>query len=252
MYKTLAAALAALLAASPAQTDALGNGNPKFGIGLQHLSSIGTDASDDSTGGEIVAYDRSTRRAFAINSEDNDLAVIDLRDPAAPILVAKISFDDFGAGLNSVDVHDGLVAVAVEASPRTDAGKVVFLDAQTLAVRGAVAVGALPDMLTFDDEGKLVLVANEGEPDSYLPGGVNPEGSVSIIDLGRGIALASVRTADFRGFSKTDLLARGVRVFGPGATAAAGRPMARSSPPSCAAPSTRPTSGRRAGSRRAR
>ena len=62
---------------------------------------------------------------------------------------------------------------------------------ETLAVRGAVAVGALPDMLTFDGDGRRVLVANEGEPVNYLPGAVNPEGSVSIIDLSRGVARAS-------------------------------------------------------------
>lgn len=220
MNKTLAAAVAALLAVSSAPVAAAPAGAPKFAITLQHLSSIGTDASADSTGAEIVAYDRRTQRAFAINSEDNDLAVIDLRDPAAPILVDKVALDAYGAGLNGVDAYDGLVAVAVEASPKTDPGKVVFLDARTLAVRGVVTVGALPDMLTFDDDGKRLLVANEGEPESYLEGAVNPEGSVSIIDLGRGVARATVRTADFRAFSKEALLARGVRVFGPGATAA--------------------------------
>lgn len=220
MNKPLAAAVAVLLAFSAAQAVAAPKGAPRFDISLQHLSSIGTDASAGSTGAEIVAYDRSSMRAFAINSQDNDLAVIDLRDPAAPVLVEKVSLDAYGAGLNSVDVHEGLVAVAVEASPKTDPGKVVFLDARTLAVRGAVAVGALPDMLTFDDDGERVLVANEGEPVSYLPGAVNPEGSVSIIDLSRGAARATVRTADFRAFSKDALVARGVRVFGPGATAA--------------------------------
>src|SRR5512135_422710 len=219
MNKTLAAAVAALLAFSAAQAVAAPKGAPRFDISMQHLSSIGTDASAGSTGAEIVAYDRRTQRAFAINSQENDLAVIDLRDPAAPVLVEKVSLDAYGAGLNSVDVHEGLVAVAVEASPKTDPGKVVFLDARTLAVRGAVTVGALPDMLTFDDDGERVLVANEGEPVSYLPGAVNPEGSVSIIDLSRGAARATVRTADFRAFSKEALLARGVRVFGPGATA---------------------------------
>jgi DNA-binding beta-propeller fold protein YncE len=220
MNKTLAAAVAALLACSSAQAATAPKGPPKFGITLQHLSSIGTDASADSTGAEIVAYDRKTKRAFAINSQDNDLAVIDLRDPAAPVLIEKVSLDAYGAGLNSVDTHDGLVAVAVEASPKTDLGKVVFLDAGTLAVRGAVTVGAQPDMLTFDDDGQRVLVANEGEPESYLPGAADPEGSISIVDLSRGVARASVSTADFRGFSKEQLLARGVRVFGPGATAA--------------------------------
>jgi DNA-binding beta-propeller fold protein YncE len=221
MNKTLVAAIAAILAFGSAQAAPADKVAPKFGITLQHLSSIGTDASPGSeSGAEIVSYDARTRRAFAINSEDNDLAVIDLRDPGAPILIEKISLDAYGAGLNSVDAHDGLVAVAVEASPKTDPGKVVFIDARTLAVRGAVTVGALPDMLTFDDGGQRVLVANEGEPESYLPGAVNPEGSVSIIDLGRGVARATVRTADFRAFSKDQLLASGVRVFGPGATAA--------------------------------
>lgn len=220
MNKIFAAAAASLLASSFAQAAPATRGAPPIRISLQHLSSIGTDASVGSTGAEIVAYDRETRRAFAINSQDNDLAVIDLSDPAAPILLEKIPLDAYGAGLNSVDTHDGLVAVAVEASPKTDAGKVVFLDARTLAVRGAVTVGALPDMLTFDNDGERVLVANEGEPVSYLPGAVNPEGSISIINLGRGVARATVRTADFRAFSKEALLAKGVRVFGPGATAA--------------------------------
>lgn len=220
MSKTIAAAIAALIACNSAPAAAAGQGVPEFAILLQHVSSIATDASEDGTGAEIVAYDRRTKRAFAINSADNDLAVIDLSNPAAPILLDKVSLDAFGAGLNGVDAHDGLVAVAVEASPRTDPGQVVFLDARTLAVRGAVTVGALPDMVTFDDDGERLLVANEGEPESYLAGAVNPEGSISIIDLGRGVSRATVRTAGFDAFSKAELLARGVRVFGPGATAA--------------------------------
>ncbi len=126
----------------------------------------------------------------------------------------------YGAGLNSVDTHDGLVAVAVEADPKTSPGRVVFVDATTLKVVGSVQVGALPDMLTFDGDGERVLVANEGEPIDYLPGSVNPEGTISIIDLKRGVAKARVRTADFQGFSRADLNARGVRVFAPNATAA--------------------------------
>jgi DNA-binding beta-propeller fold protein YncE len=194
----------------------------EFGIELTRLASIST-ASVGPTGAEIVAYDAATKRAFAINSTDNALAVIDIADPAAPILLDKVSFAAYGAGLNGVDTYDGLVAVAVEAAPKTSPGKVVFIDAQTLEVRGAVEVGALPDMLTFDDDGKRVLVANEGEPNSYgQADSVNPEGSVSIIDLERGVASAAVRTAQFTAFNddKARLLASGVRIFGPGASVA--------------------------------
>ena len=217
MKSRLASAIALVLLSQSVSAD---DRRPAAGITLRHLASIGTDSFGD-TGAEIVAYDARTRRAFAINSTDNDLAVLDLTDPAAPILLDKISLDAYGAGLNSVATHDGLVAVAVEASPSTDPGKVVFLKARTLQIVGAVTVGALPDMLTFDGEGERVLVANEGEPNSYnQPDSVNPEGSISIIDLEHGVANATVRTADFRAFSKDALKAKGVRVFGPNATAA--------------------------------
>jgi hypothetical protein len=193
---------------------------PARGIALQHLASIGT-GSVGATGAEIVAYDAVTKRAFAINSTDNVLAVLDLADPAAPLLIEQRSFAAHGAGLNSVDTCRGVVAVAVEAVPKTDPGKVVFIDAASLAVSGAVTVGALPDMLTFDEDCQRLLVANEGEPNSYgQPDSINPEGSISIVDLGQGIDRATVRTADFKAYTREGLLAQGVRVFGPGATAA--------------------------------
>jgi DNA-binding beta-propeller fold protein YncE len=222
MKTPLAAAIGSLLAFGIAQASGSGHDGhgTRFGIALQHLSSIST-AAGGSTGAEIVAFDAVSKRAFAINSSDNELAVLDLSDPAAPILVDKLSFAAYGAGLNSVDAHRGLVAVAVEANPKTAPGKVVFIDARTLAIKGSVGVGALPDMLLFTEDGERVLVANEGEPNSYLqPDSVNPEGSVSIISLERGVVRARVRTVGFTGFTKEDLLAKGVRVFGPGATAA--------------------------------
>jgi hypothetical protein len=75
-------------------------------------------------------------------------------------------------------------------------------------------------MVTFTRDGQKVLVANEGEPnDDYS---VDPEGSVSIIDLSNGVASATVTTAGFSGFNadQTDLETAGLRVFGPGATLA--------------------------------
>lgn len=218
MKSQIAIAVAALLA-SPL---ALQAAPPQFSIELEHLASLDTEVNDG-TGAEIVAFDTKSKRAFAINSDDNDLVVIDLADPATPAIITKVSMSAYGAGLNSVATHRGLVAVAVEADPKTDPGKVVFIDALSLDVLGAVVVGALPDMLTFADDGRKVLVANEGEPNSYgQPDSVNPEGSISIIDLGSGVGSAVVNTASFAPFNahKDMLVAAGVRIFGDGATVA--------------------------------
>ena len=85
---------------------------------------------------------------------------------------------------------------------------------------GEVTVGALPDMLTFSADGRYVLVANEGEPsDDYS---VDPEGSVSVIDLSNGVASATVANAGFGEFERNmaELMDQGLRVFGPGASLA--------------------------------
>jgi hypothetical protein len=219
MNRILTAGLATALglAATSASAD-----KREFSISLKPLASVSTQ-SVGATGAEIVAYDRRTRRAFAINSQDNDVVVIDLRNPASPSIVTKLSMNAYGGGLNSVDAKDGLVAVAVEAVTKTDPGRVVFVDAKSLAVRGSVVVGAQPDMLTFTHDGERVLVANEGEANSYsAPTSVNPEGSVSIIDLSNGVSNAVVNTADFKSFnaSKAALVAAGVRIYSPGATVA--------------------------------
>ncbi len=92
-----------------------------------------------------------------------------------------------------------------------------FFDAKTQAKLNQVNVGSLPDMVTFTPDGTKVLTANEGEPD----GGVNPEGSVSIIDISGGVQNASVTLADFNDFDsqKAALQAEGVRLFGDNGTA---------------------------------
>ena len=79
------------------------------------------------------------------------------------------------------------------------------------AILKSVTVGALPDMLTFTSDGTKVLVANEGEPSAP----VDPEGSVSVIDVSAGVAAATVTTASLTAFNdkRQELVNRGVRIF---------------------------------------
>lgn len=104
-------------------------------------------------------------------------------------------------GANSLAVHGDLLAVAVENVNKVDKGAVLFyrLNAQgdTDFVKGVLA-GALPDMVTFSPDGRYVLVANEGEPSGdYL---IDPEGSVSVIPVTRGIPDDLAIQLNFNGF----------------------------------------------------
>ena len=189
---------------------------PDFSIQLNSLASYtGSGAGvPGTTGIEILAYDRASKRVFAINAGANSVDVVDLADPANPTRVTAIDFATFGGGVNGVAVHDGLVAVASEAFAKTDPGSVVFLDASTLDVLGQVPAGALPDMVTFTPDGEYLLVANEGEPSEDYS--IDPEGSVTVIDLRAGVGAATARTAGFSAYvgQETALRARGVRIFG--------------------------------------
>ncbi len=174
----------------------------------------------DEGAAEIVAYDARTQRVFKVNAQAATVDVLDIADPTQPTLVATIDATQLGASANSVAIHQGLVAVAVEAEEKQSPGVVAFYDAKSLALIHSVTVGALPDMLTFTPNGRYLLVANEGEPsDDYS---VDPEGSVSVIDLRQGVKKARVRTADFQALNgkENELRAMGVRIFGPGASAA--------------------------------
>jgi len=171
---------------------------------------------------EITAFDAASKRLFVVNGANGTLDVLDLTDPTKPSRISTLSVAAFGGVVNSVAVHEGLVAVAVEAIPKTSLGTVVFYNAADLKLLSSVKVGPQPDMLTFTPDGKYVVVANEGEPNSYgLPDSIDPEGSVSIITVNGGTT-PTVATANFKAFigQEAALRAQGVRIFGPGANAA--------------------------------
>jgi len=174
----------------------------------------------DDGAAEIVAHDAYNQRIFKVNANAATVEVLDISNPSAPTLIDTIDATAFGASANSVAVYKGLVAVAIEAETKQDNGVVVFYNAKTLSVINHVEVGALPDMVKFTPNGKYVLVANEGEPnDEYT---VDPEGSISVINLKRGVQHATVKTATFTHFNhRADKLrAKGIRIFGPNASVA--------------------------------
>jgi hypothetical protein len=191
--------------------------SPELSLKLvgQHRTGVFDDGA-----AEIVAHDPRNQRLFAINASAASVDVLDINDPVNPTLIGTIDAAALGASANSVAVHKGIVAVAIEADDKQAPGVVAFYDATSLALLNSVTVGALPDMVTFTPNGRYLLVANEGEPDDDYA--ADPEGSVSVVDLRFGVAHAQVRTAGFGAFNgmADALRAKGVRIFGPGASVA--------------------------------
>lgn len=188
------------------------------------LAKIGGYVDGTEAAAEITAYDPVTKRLFVVNGALGTVDILDLTNPAAPTKINTIT--PASGAVNSVAIYNGVAAVAIQDAVKTNPGKVSFYRTSDLTLISSVTVGALPDMVAFTPDGKFVVVANEGEPDSYnnpTPGvtSIDPEGSISIIDV-QSIAAPTVKTASFTAFNgqEATLRAAGVRIYGPNATVA--------------------------------
>ncbi len=163
---------------------------------------------------EITTFDPISKRLFAVNNgTTNKIDVIDFANPASISVIHSISMAPYGGYVNSVDAYNGKLAAAIESTDKQAAGKVVVFNTTTYAEEKVITVGSLPDMVTFSPDGKYILSANEGEPNTTYTN--DPEGSVSIIDVANNYA---VKTVNFSAFSSqlAELTSKGFRVFGPG------------------------------------
>lgn len=184
---------------------------------FNHTSANGSK----SMGSEIVSYDSVNNRLWVVGTDANQANVgkggIDVLDLSGNLVFAK-DLQPVG-GVNSVAVKNGQAAVAITAPVKTNPGFVQFYNAGNFTLNTSVTVGANPDSVTFTPDGSRLLVANEGEPSSYLVGpSGDPQGSVSIVNT----VNYAIQTADFNSFNgqAASLKAAGVRLNGPNATVA--------------------------------
>ena len=184
---------------------------PSQQIELNYVGSFDPSGASTSTC-EIVVHDPASQRLFTTSAVAGFLDIINFSNPAVPTVITSVDMNSYG-GVTSVAVKNGIVAVA---SPNTDEtldGSVVFFDTNGVFLK-QVTVGALPDMITFSPDGTKVMTANEGQPNADYS--IDPEGSVSIIDISGGISALSqtnVTTLLFTSYNAQEatLLASGVR-----------------------------------------
>jgi LVIVD repeat len=174
-------------------------------------------------GGAEVSAVRGDRM-YVINGTSLD--IVDISELSLDLdATTTVPLGDYGDSITSVAVGRSQVAVTMPAATETDPGTLVLLNTAGKVLR-SVKVGSLPDMVTFDDAGKNLLVANEGQPEGYAVGDTDPEGSVSLVDVakvlgGKSDAVRTVRFNDFNtGGTRAADLPAGVRISGPNASVA--------------------------------
>ena len=167
---------------------------------------------------EISAYDALSKNIYIANSIGSKLDIVDFSNPAAPTLIASLNIAPYGA-INSVAARNGIIALAIEnTNTQQDSGKVVFLDTLGMFIK-SVNVGMMPDMIVFNHAGTKVYTANEAQPnESY---NIDPDGSISIVDISAGVLNATVSHITFTAYNGQEaaLRAQGIRIFGLNATA---------------------------------
>jgi 2',3'-cyclic-nucleotide 2'-phosphodiesterase (5'-nucleotidase family) len=163
-------------------------------------------APGGSTAAEIVSYNKNTHKAYVINGKEISLDIVDLsglkkRDTVTGEVYSltaekRVYLEDLGLGITK-NTHDmtsvavspsgEYVALAVPAVDRAVKGKLLLLTQDGGFVK-EFGAGYLPDMVTFTPDGSKILSANEGEPNSDYS--VDPEGSVTFVDLSNGVSSA--------------------------------------------------------------
>ena len=188
-------------------------------ISVAQIGRFATDANKfEQSAAEIVAFDASSDRVFVVNAQAVKVDVLNLADVTNPVLIdsidATLNWADAG-GINSVNVKNGLLIVAVEHKTKQQNGRVQIYNAADLTFRSQVEVGALPDNVAFTNDGLKAVVANEGEPSADYS--VDPEGSISIIDLNNVDAptATQISFAEFNvGGARAAELPSQVRIYG--------------------------------------
>jgi 2',3'-cyclic-nucleotide 2'-phosphodiesterase (5'-nucleotidase family) len=207
---------------------------PTFGLLGRYSTGLGNAS------GEIAAVDGNLM--VVTNGGNNSVDFVNVTNPKTPSLIQRIPLGAYGAGPNSAVITGSLVLVVVDALVPGGDGKLVAFD-RAGGLIGTAVVGATPDNVAVSPDGTLAAIANEGEPTSYnQPDSIDPEGTVSVVDLtglyplaedfvqappgstGDPAVQAAVSTIGFTDFNaggpREGDLPAGVRIFGPNASVA--------------------------------
>jgi|GEM_PF-231152 len=166
---------------------------------IKSFQKVGSYNTATEGGTEIVDFESNTM--FTTNGANNTLDISSINPNGTVSFIRNVDLSSFGSGVQSVTVKNGNIALAVgSANKVTTRGKVVIFDTNGQLV-SQTNVGYLPDMVTFNEAGTKVIVANEGEPDASSGTYEDVPGTIGVITL------ASADTSDnANGYAEVDFL----------------------------------------------
>lgn len=179
---------------------------------------------------EIVEYNSQNGYAYAVNGIKGTLAAVKVDAPADTVEPVQLNGSEYDAkelvektvsdndefkygSMTSVAVSpDGTkLAAAVQNEVYDKAGVIVVFTCNSdgsISSPHVYPTGIQPNMVTFADN-NTVLSADEGEPrNGYGDGAVDPEGSVTVLNLGSGMS----SQVGFGNFTAQELAAENVLI----------------------------------------
>ena len=159
---------------------------------VRELSSYSVGRANANGGvAEIVTYNKDDKVFYVVSGVTQSIDLVKINSDGSTerkkrIEIGEILEDkNINAGdMTSVSYSDEkkLLAVAVQDEDYKNNGHIVILDKDGDFVE-AYESGVQPDMVTFTKDGKYIISADEGEPREGYVNGIDPKGSVTIIDV---------------------------------------------------------------------
>lgn len=186
---------------------------------------------------EIVQYHKASNSIYAINSSGKvaTVEILNLNAMEKNSLIKNVegvvtntnlkisnTLDltiETSGDANSIAISEdlNLLAVAIAAKKIGNKGHIAFYDISNEIPKFIknVEAGFLPDMVAFSPDNSKVIVANEGEPNGDYS--IDPEGSISIININAGIIANKATELNFNYYDnkQKELEAQGVMFANP-------------------------------------
>jgi hypothetical protein len=167
---------------------------------ISKIAGYSTGFSDEEGGvAEIVKYNPHNKKFYVINGKAQTIDIVSLKglsssgnqtlvkEKSINIATAVNSTDFTYGDLTSIDINttNKVIVAAVQEQDYSKAGKIVVMNYDGKILKTFDA-GIQPDMIKMSADGSYILTANEGEPRKGLVNGVDPEGSVTIVNYKTG------------------------------------------------------------------